>query len=277
MKLIVFVPLAILCGQSALAADKTILELQRDILLLQEDMRAMNQRLGTVQTLIEKLAQQVADSSVKSDTRSEKLQGSVDQTKSALTTQIAGVGTKLDGVAGDVSTLRDGSAEVTRQITSMRSQMEEMNNVLKALQSPAAAPPPAEGQPQPTKLFTDATRDMNDKPDLALTEFSDFVRLFPNDPLTPRAQFNIGQIHYGQNAFDPAAKDFDAVLANYPDSQQVPDAMYMRGLALLKGGHRPAAAESFKALVAKYPQSSQASQARDLLRALAPAPVKKSR
>ncbi len=280
MKIFTLVSLAVLCGQGAVAADKAILELQRDMLLLQEDMRTLGQRVAALEATLEKLAQQSTDSAARSDARGDKLQSAMEQTLKSevdrLAVPVAGVSTKLDSVGGEVSTLRDASAETARQLTSLRSQMEEMNNVLKATQTPAAAPPPAD-QPPPTKLFTDASGDMNGKPDFALTEFADFLRLYPADPLAPRAQFNVGQIHYGQGQFEQAAQDFDAVLTRFPDSQQVPDAMYMKGLALLKAGRRAPAVEVFRALVAKFPQSSQASQARDLLRALAPSPAKKTR
>jgi tol-pal system protein YbgF len=275
MKLYFLLSLAILFGHGAVAADKSILELQRDMALLQDQMRSLEERITTIQTTLQQIAQS-SDTAAKSDVRMEKLQTAIEQAikteVAPLAAPIAGIGTRMDAVAGEVSSLRDASGETTRQITSLRSKMDEMSNVLKAMQSPAA-PPPAADNPQlvpSSKMFTDAAADMNGKQDLALIEFADFLRLFPADPMAPQAQFDVGQIHYGQSQFEQAAKDFDAVVANYPDSQQVPDAMYMGGLAVMKAGHKPAAAEVFKALVKRYPHSSQASQARDLLRALTP-------
>jgi TolA-binding protein len=260
----------------ASGADKSILELQRDMALLQDAMRSLDQRIAAVQTLVQQIAQQTSEIGTRSDARIDKLQAAVEQTIKSQVAQlaapVAAVITKLDSVENEVSSLRDASGETTRQITSLRSQMDEINNVLKALPGPAAAPPSTDKEPllQATKLFTDATGDMNGKPDLALIELADFLRLFPTDPLAPQAQFDVGQIHYGQGQFEQAAQDFDSVLAHFPQCQQVPDAMYMKGLALLKAGQRAAGAEEFKRLVARFPQSSQASQARDLLRALSP-------
>jgi tol-pal system protein YbgF len=278
MKLFSLLCLAILCGHGAFAADKSILELQRDMALLQDQMRSLEEKIATLQTAVQQIAQQTADSGARSDARIDKFQAAMEQAikseVSQLAAPIAGVGTKLDGVSGEISTLRDASGETTRQMTALRSQMDEMNNVLKALQTPAPAPASSSTDSQQmvpsSKMFNDAAADMNGKQDLALIEFGDFLRLFPNDPMAPQAQFNIGQIHYGQSLFEQAAKDFDTVAANYPTSQQVPDAMYMGGLAVMKTGNREAAADVFRALVKQYPHSSQASQARDLLRALTP-------
>jgi tol-pal system protein YbgF len=286
MKVLLLAPLLLILGPGAFAADKSIIELQRDMALLQDQMRSLDQRIATIQTMVQQIAQQTSEIGTRSDARIDKLQVAVGQTikneVAQLAAPIAGAVAKLDGVGNEVSALRDASGETTRQITSLRSQMDEINNVLKTLPSAAASPPSADNGPMvpAPKLFNDAAADMNGKQDLALIEFGDFLRLFPNDPLAPQAQFDVGQIHYGEGQFEEAARDFDAVLAHFPDSQKAPDAMYMKGLSLLKAGQKAAGAEEFSRLVAKFPQSSQASQARDLLRALspsAPAPAKRPR
>lgn len=279
MKLFPLASLAILVANGALAADKSILELQRDMALLQDQMQTLEQKIATLQTAVQQIAQQSSDMAAKSDARLDKLQAAMDQSvKTAiapLTGPVAGVASKLDGLAGDVSTLRDASGEMAKQMTSVRSQLDEMNNAIKAMQTPVIAPgasgaPLADAQQvQPSKMFTDASADMNGKQDLALIEFSDFLRLFPNDPMAAQAQFNVGQIHYGLGQFDQAAQDFDTVATKYPNTQQLPDAMLMKGLSLLKASKRPEAIQALRDLIMKFTQSSQASQARDLLRGLA--------
>lgn len=276
MKRVVLVSLAILLGNVAWAADKSILELQRDMALLQDEVKTLDDRMAALQTTVQQIAKQTSDLAARSDERFDKLQAAMEQAIKSQMTQlaapVAAMGSRLDSLGADVSALRDASAETAKQMTSMRSQLDEMSNVLKAVQTPAAAPPTAENQQvTPTKMFNDATGDMNGKQDLALIEFGDFLRLFPNDPMAPHAQFNVGQIHYGLSQFDQAAQDFDGLVTRFPDSQQVPDAMYMKGLSLLKAGKRPEAIQALRELIMKFTQSSQASQARDLLKGLAAA------
>jgi TolA-binding protein len=257
MKLFRLLSLASLMLCDAGAADRSILELQRDMALLQDQMRSIEQRMTAIQTMLQQIAQQTSENSTKSDARIDKLQITVEETikseVSKVAVPIAVASAKLDSVSSETSSLRDISGETARQLTSMRSQLDEINTALKAL--PVAPPPPSGDQPsvQPSKVFTDATRDMNGKPEFALQEFADFVRMFPSDPLIPRAQFNIGQINFSQRAFDRAAEAFDSVVTRFPDDPSVPDAMYMKGLACVKGGHKAAAIEAFNMLVAKYP------------------------
>jgi TolA-binding protein len=248
--------------------------------LLQDQMRALDERIGKMQAMFQQLTQQSTDNMTRS-ARADRVQAAMAQSirseADRLNGSITGVATKLDGAVNEITQLRDASTATSRQVTAMRSQMDDMNNVLKALQAPPAAPPAPDNQTvQASKLFTDATRDMSGKEDLALGEFADFLRLFPTDPQAPHALFNVGQIHYGQGQFEKAAKDFDAVAAQFPGSEYEQDAMYMKGRSLLKAGRRSAAVDVFKALIAKYPQSTQASQARDQLRSLpSPAPGKR--
>jgi TolA-binding protein len=92
-------------------------------------------------------------------------------------------------------------------------------------------------------------------------------------------QFNIGEIHYSQQKLDLAVQDFDAVIERYSDNTKiVPDAYFMKGMALKQSAHSAAAVTTFRALIAKYPHSDKADEARDQLRALnasAAAPGKK--
>ncbi|MDP9052785.1 MAG: tetratricopeptide repeat protein, partial [Acidobacteriota bacterium] len=104
--------------------------------------------------------------------------------------------------------------------------------------------------------------------DLALDEFAQFVRFYADDPNAPAAQFFIGQIHSGQQKYDQAVMDFDAVLERYPENKYTTDAMFLKGMSLKASGHRDLAAADFRALVKKYPRSDQAGAASEQLRAL---------
>src|SRR5580704_12667464 len=120
---------AMMLGQGELAADKSILELQRDMALLQDQMRSLDERMGAMQTLLQQIAQETSGISAKSDARMDKLQAAMEQAIKSEVGQvaapIAGVTAKLESMGGEVASLRDASGEVTRQVTTLRSQMDE--------------------------------------------------------------------------------------------------------------------------------------------------------
>ena len=105
------------------------------------------------------------------------------------------------------------------------------------------------------------------KLDLAISEFTDFLRFYPDDPNAPAVQEYIGQAHMAQGRYDLAAKDFDAVIERYPESGDVTrDSWFQKGMALKTAGHRDDAAKVWRALIAKYPASTQARQSTEQLR-----------
>jgi tol-pal system protein YbgF len=264
------------------AASREEQEMQRDIAQLQDQVRMLqssfDQKMATIQTLV----QQALDAASKADTNVSVLSAGVGQTLSReladRLTPVAGLAAKVDNVANDTSVVRNSVADLTAQINKIQQQLTDINNAIKVIQAPPAAPPPSAASPigaagvppvSAQVLWANATGDYNGGNfDMALSDFTDFLRFYPNDPNAATAQFYIGQIHYSQHNYDQAVTDFDAVLDHYPADLRVPDAWLMKGKALRSGGHSEEARAAFQALVKKYPTSDQAGAAKDQLRAL---------
>ena len=130
-----------------------------------------------------------------------------------------------------------------------------------------AGPGPAAAIDTPTvsatDLYNNAQRDRSSgKLDLAVQEFADYLRWYGNTDLAPNAQFYIAYIHYSQANYDDALKEFDSVLEKYPDDiNKRPDALYYKGMTLLRLGRRTQGAEEFKELLKRYPNHDLSRQA----------------
>ena len=279
------------------AASKEQLEMQRDIASLQDQVRTLqgtfDKNMATLQTLV----QQALDVANRSNVSVNVLNSSITQTverelKQSLT-PVAGLAAKVDNTNNDVAEVRNSVADLNVTTNKILQILTDMNNTLKVLQAPPAPPPGSTslapgggssspgGAPPAAVLFDNALRDQNGgKLDLALSEYADFLKFHPDDPNCAAVQFNIGEIHYSQNKLDQAAQDFDAVIERYSDNTKlVPDAYFMKGMALKQSSHTSAAVSTFRALIAKFPRSDKAEQAREQLRTLsastAPAAAKK--
>jgi S1-C subfamily serine protease len=130
-------------------------------------------------------------------------------------------------------------------------------------------PPTPHILPSPQVLFTNAANDQTGgRLDLAISEYQEFLRSYPDNPNVARAQYNIGENHYTQQRYDQAAHDFQKVIDSYPeDPTLTPQAYFMAGMAL-KSINADAAVASWHRLIAKYPKTDAAAQARIQLRAL---------
>ncbi len=265
------------------AASKEQLEMQREIAQVEEEVRMLqsgfDQKMATLQTLV----QQALDAGNRATTGVSVLQAGVAQTldrelKDALR-PVAGLTAKVDNTNNDLSEVRNSMADVTTQLNRIQQILADMNNTLKVIQAPPAAPPSSNTNPDspsarnvppsPTALYDGAVNDYNGgKADFAADEFAQFLRNYPDDLNAPEAQFTIGNIHLAQQKYDLAETDFDAVLEKYPEGKKTPDAYFMKGMALKLGHHADAAAIVWKQLVRKYPKSDAAKQANEQLHAI---------
>jgi len=282
----------LLLSGSAFGASKEMQEMQRDIAQLQDQIRSLQSSFDQKMTSIQTLVQQALDAASKANTNVSVLSAGVSSTlerelKQSLT-PVAGLAAKVDNTNNDVSELRNNVQDLNNSVNRIQQMMTDLNNSVKVMSAPAAAPPPASGgtgtvpgggvsapsgpassAPPAEALFTTATRDENGgKFDLAVSEYQDFIRFYPDNPNAARAQFNIGNTRYTQQKFEQAAADFDVVITKYPeDTTLTPQAYFMKGMSL-KNTNKSGAIQAWRALIAKYPRSDSAAQAKEQLRAM---------
>jgi len=280
-------PALLLCPTLTFAASKEIVELARDVALLQEQLRALQRSQDEKFTQIQVLVQQALDGSNKTSTSvallQDKLQQSFKDQQKSVVDPVVGVGAKLDQMSTEVSALRESVADISSQMGKLQQQVIDIGNAVRTIQSPAAPPPsgtpgtgPGSGAaagslpPVPAEtLYQNAMRDRSGgKDDLALQEFGDYLKYYGNTNFAPNAQFYIAELHAKQNSLDQALAEFDMVLEKYPDNNKTPDALYMKGATLVKMGKRTQGKQEFCELVKRFPSNDLAGRARSQVKAL---------
>jgi TolA-binding protein len=265
----------------ARAADnKDLLSLQRDVASLEQNIKDLQKALDSKMASLQAMVQQALDTANKTSTTVSSLNSGVSQTmqtelrgvKDQLSS-VNGLSAKVDSASNDLSDLHGTVQGLVTTVNREQQQLTDILNQLKLMQAPPVAPPGAESgaappPPDPMKLFTNAGRDQDaGKLDLALTEFTEFLRLYPNDTINAlRAQYNIGNIYYSQGKLDDAVKALDAAIEQYGvDQTTTPSAYYMKGMALKKARKNPEAIASFRHVVQDFPHSNEAPQAKTQL------------
>ena len=264
------------------APAKEIVQIQRDIALLQDQVRSvqqsMDERLVKLTTLVEQTLQSVS----KTNTSVAVLESGLrDRLSQQLAAPITGVSTKVDQMSTDFQSVRESVADMNERMSKIQAQIVELSNVVRTIQAPPPPPPatggsaeggPAGGPPagiSPTQLYESAMRDRSSGQfDLAMQGFQEYLKWFSNTELAPNAQFYVGQIFYDKNDFRNAIGAFDTVLEKFPENNKTPDAIYMKGMSLLKDGQRTQAGQEFLSVIQKYPTSEVATKARAQRRAL---------
>jgi tol-pal system protein YbgF len=289
MKFVRLAALTLIGSALSFGASKEIVELQRDVALLQDKMDTMQRDLDTKLGALTAMLQAVQDNSARSNA---SLQDALSNGIGKQLTPVSGLSTKVDSMGEDVHALRDALGDLSARLERMDAKMTDLKNQMQIVQNPPAAPgvsAPAGSEPgtapgaQPQqgsaagppagmtaeKTYTDARRDLQTgNADLALQEFQQYLTYFPNTELAANAQYYIGEILFRRSDYNNAIPAFDAVLERYPDNPKTADAHFMKGMALLKAGQRNRAVQEFRTLVANYPRTDNARKAQQQLRQL---------
>ncbi len=126
------------------------------------------------------------------------------------------------------------------------------------------APPPT--APAAGDLYKTALSDyMSAKYPLSSSEFSEVIRLYPEDQLAGSSFYYLGEIDYRSGKYANAVRDYDRVLEQFPDNPKVAVARLHKGMALFAQKDNDAGARELRTLIARFPSSPEATQARSKL------------
>lgn len=259
----------------AFGASKEMMELQRDVALLQDQVRTLQSSLDQKVAAIQALTQQTLDSVNRTNTAVSIMQNSfndnIKQLQLSLIGPVANVGQKVDHMSDDFRAVRESVLDMNTHMSKLDAKIVDLENLLNTVRSPAAPPPATTGTvpagdtdssigppgatcaPQAGTLYTNAYTDkMGGKYVIALGEFSDYLKCYSNTDLAPTAQYYIGEIYYRQQDYSNALKAFDVLLVKFADNPKTPDARYTKAMCLMNLGRNDSAAGEFRDVYARY-------------------------
>ncbi|MCE5309787.1 MAG: outer membrane protein assembly factor BamD [Acidobacteriales bacterium] len=270
--------LAVVLALPCAAQKREIQDLQRDVALLQDDVKSMRKTLDESMTALKVLTQQILDTVNRINTGMAVMDNTVrdrlkDQEKSVIA-PVAGVGTKIDQMTTEFSYVKETVTEMNTRMGKLERQVLDLGNSIKTLNAPPAPPDSSSTTTgggaagvSAEQLYESALRDKSaGHLEMALQQFAEYLRLFGTTQSAPNAQYQIGEIYYQNGDYAPALKAFDTLLEKYPENNKTRDGMYMKGMALTKLGRRTDATRLFQDLIDAYPNSEQATKAKAQLR-----------
>lgn len=262
-------------------AQKTELkEMQRDLALLQDEVRSLKQSQEEKIAGLEATLKELLEQTSKLNRALAVLDtGMKDRMEKSLARPMSDFGLKVQGMQEDFSYVRENVGELNSKMSRLEQKVVDLGNAIRTMQAPPAAPgadpmsAAAPGAPPQgvtaEQLYKDAMRDRTaGNYDLALKELTDYLGWFGSTDLAPNAQFYIGEIYYNQRQFDPALTAFDAVLERFPKNPKTLDAMFMKGRTLVRLDRPTEGAEEFREIIRQAPNSEQATRSRSELKAL---------
>jgi TolA-binding protein len=236
-----------------LAADKPnrdIQDLQRDVAQLQELVKNLQHSLDERFTALQTQVQRSVDATAAVSAVQRTVEQMAKDQQTNLLPTVNGLNTRMDGVSGDLRTTQQAVGDLANLMSKLQTQIVDLSNAVKVLSQPAAAPP----QISATDLITNAERDYTGgKLDLALQEYSDYLKLYGETARAGEAQYAVAWIYYSREDFGTASKEFDTVIQKYPESSKLPEAFFYKGDSLKRVGHTKEANEAFRELRQRFP------------------------
>jgi tol-pal system protein YbgF len=252
-------------------ASKEMIQLQTQVQQLQEQMTAMqrsfDERMGVMKNLVEQDTDAINKVTVAINT----LQGTLQKQQGDSSTHV-------DQLSGQIQALNDTLDELKARLAKVSKQLEDMQSSQQSLAAQQATQQAqqqaAASAPPPDVLYNNALRDYNgDKNDLAIQEFSDYVKFYPNTDLAGNCYFYLGEIQFRQGNFAQAAQSYDQVLQNFPTGNKSASAQLKKGFSLIELGKQDEGVAELRRVIQRYPKSNEALQARERLRKLGVAPA----
>ena len=131
------------------AASKEIVELQRDVAQLQDQVRTLQSAFDTKMTALTMTVQQSVDAANKANNAIVGLQGGIQeqmrQQGKEVVGPVANVGTKIDEMATAFQQVQNSMADVTARLGNLEQQMKDLSNAVRTMQTPPAPPPSTTG------------------------------------------------------------------------------------------------------------------------------------
>jgi len=254
----------------AYGASKEIIELQTQVGQLQQQMTQMKQSFDERMGVMKNLLEQNTDAANKVSSAINGLQSSINKQQQDRAGQV-------DQISGQIQALNDTMDELKVRLAKLSKQFEDMSATQQSMaQQQAQAQQAAQAiaqAPPPDVLYNNALRDYNGgKNDLAIQEFNDYIKFYPNTDLAGNAYFYLAEIQFKAGDYQKAAASYDLVLQNFPSGNKAATAQLKKGYALLELGKEDEGTEELKHVIQRYPRTTEAAQARERLRKAGPAP-----
>lgn len=247
----------------------------RDVGFLQDQVKLMQADIAEMKSVLQQVLDQAKANATSMAKMDATFRDRLSEQQKMVSAPVSNLGVKVDTMTDEFRFVKESIAALSERVGTLDQKVTDANNAIRVLQAPPA-PPAASGTPDSpppdvsaASLFKDASRDKSTGNfDLALEEYTSYLKWFGSTDNAPLAEYYIGEIHYNRKSYENALKSFDAVLEKYPKNPRTMDAMFMKGQTLVKLGQRDDAVGVFREIIKIAPNTDQAGRARQELRGL---------
>ncbi len=268
----------------ASAQKRELVQLQRDMALLQDAMQQLDRQNSARLAGLEALLKQNLEKQDKLHAALAVIERNISKQGDSLIGPMNSTAAKVDALADRFDRLRSVVEETNAMIERLQQEVGDIKTHLTTL------PPPAFKEGEEGALSEGSAVSASEaiyaggmsaylrgNLEIARNQFRDYLDLYPEHSKAADAQYFIGQTYYAGGDYDEAAKNFDLATKYQAGELLLADAHFKKGMALLALNRSDDAAEEFQTVLERFPASSIAENAQAQLKALAeekPSPLR---
>lgn len=226
-------------------------ELKTEIMLLQRQVQSMqdtfNKTTGELNTLVVQMSDNIA---------------TIRRAQSAISTNSGDTITTVTAMGERLTATNQRMERLSEQFASLKKVIEDIPKMPTFAQ---ITPGNAE------QLFAAAYSDYSrGNYDLAISEFRQYVEIYPGSELADNAQYWIAEIMVARKSLPEAVVEYEKVGLINPQGDKTANALFKRGQLLLQLERKDETVAQWLSLIKDHPKSQEAIQATEQLQQIAP-------
>lgn len=232
--------------------DAALSDLRTRIESLQSDLRGLRQEVSSLNEALTVRARDTAAAQAAGDEAQRAVEGRVTATER-----------RLEELGDGMSGLEGAVAGLAEQVARLEAGSGSSATLPPSRPSRSRAPSPAISAEE---LFDRGMESFRaGELGQAVLDFEEFAEKYPGHPLTPSAQFWIGEAYFRSRDFEQAAEKYQKSVDLAPTGERSPDALLRLGLALRSLRREDRARDVWARLLRDFPDSEAAARARVVL------------
>lgn len=254
-------------GASSASDKELIIRLQGEVLVLQKQVRDLQESFDKSSGQSVTLMQKVTDNSESTLRTLSNIEEAIKLSQTTQSNSFTGATTRINRLAEQASVTDKRLDQISSQINSLKNLLEQQARQKQEEERKRDTTPPRFENPE--QLYAYAyTQYTQGKYDEAIANFRRYVEAYGTTEAADNAQFWIGEGLFAQMRYAEALVEYDRLLTAYPSGDKIVAAHFKKGLSLLYLERREEGVTELRIVISTAPNSTEAAQARQELERL---------
>lgn len=256
--------LILLLGANSASDKELIIRLQGEVLVLQKQVRDLQESFDKSTGQAVTLMQKATDNSELTLRSLNTIEETIKLSQTTQSNSFTGATTRINRIAEQASVTDKRLDQISSQINTLKSLIEQQAKQKQEEERKHETIPPRFENPE--QLYAHAyTQYTQGKYDEAIANFRRYVEAYGSTEAADNALFWIGEGLFAQMRYAEALAEYDRLLVAYPNGDKIIAAQFKKGLSLLYLERREEGVTALRTVIASAPNSTEAAQAKQEL------------